>query len=190
MLRTITMLVLASLLAGCTTVFVPIPVPVNDRGIALPAAAPTEAATETPAATEEATEEPIAEPTEPAVDLPADAALFRDRYAEFERTYNAISSQLETMAFGDPAWREETARLALEWHDAIDRLRATTCPVGGAWATVCPGVDSAMAHFGFAAGDIEKAARENNLNYMANVRSQLLQGATFLTDALAPFTQK
>lgn len=59
MLRTITMLVLASLLAGCTTVFVPVPVPVNDRGIVLPAATPTEAPVAT--STEEPTEQPAAD---------------------------------------------------------------------------------------------------------------------------------
>ncbi len=180
MLRTITMLVLAAFLSGCTTVYVPIPVPINGNGLALPAAAPTEAATEVPAATEE----PTAEPTEPAADVPADVALYKERYATFESTYNALSAHMESMDFTDAAWRDETARLALEWHDAIDVLQATTCPEGDMWNKACMMLKTAMMSFGYAAGNTERAARENDPTALSTVRSDMIKGTTLLTDAM------
>lgn len=174
-MRFIVFALAALLLAGCNVVFIPVPVQV-DGGLTLPHAVPAAAPTE----------DPTAEPTEQATDLPADVALFKERYAAFESTYKALSTQMESAAFDDAAWRDETVRLAVEWHDAIDVLQATACPEGDVWSDICPGIDSAMAHFGFAASDIENAARQNNMNYMATVRSQLLQGSTYLKDALAP----
>lgn len=174
MLRTITMLVLASLLAGCTTVFVPIPVPVNDRGIALPAATLTEVPTAT------STEEP----TEQAADVPADVALYKERYAAFESTYKAMADHMEAMSFGDAAWRDETARLALAWHDAIDALQATTCPEEDTWHKACMMMSTAMMSFGYAAADTERAARENNPTALSTVRSEMIKGTTLLTDAM------
>jgi len=180
MLRTITMLVLAAFLSGCTTVFVPIPVPINGNGLALPAAAPTEAATEVAAATEEAT----AEPTEPAADVPADQALFIERYDAFEKAFTALSAHMEAMSFDDAAWRDETARLALEWHDAIDAMQATTCPEADTWHKACMMINTAMMSFGYAAGNTEQAARENDPTALSTVRSDMIKGTTLLTDAM------
>ena len=165
MLRTMTMLVLATLLSGCTTVFVPVPVPVNDRGIALPAAPPTDA-------------------TEAAADEPADVALYKERYNAFESAFNALSAHMESMSFDDAAWRDETARLALEWHDAIDVLQATNCPEGDTWTKACMMLKTAMMSFGYAAANTEKAARENDASALSTVRSDMIKGTTLLTDAM------
>jgi hypothetical protein len=91
---------------------------------------------------------------------------------------------MESMDFNDAAWRDETARLALEWHDAIDVLQATDCPEGDTWNKGCMMIKTAMMSFGYAAGNTEQAARENDPTALATVRSDMIQGTTLLTDAM------
>ena len=157
MLRTITMLVLAALLAGCNVVFIPIPI----GGLTLPTTLPT-----------------------PTPEQPADVALFIERYDAIETTYDAMTAHMEAMSFDDPDWCAETARLAQEWHDAIDTVRGTTQPEGERWEKPWDLIQQAMQVYGYAAGSTERAGTECNPQHLETVRSELVRGRTFLADAM------
>ncbi len=157
MLRIISMLLLASLLAGCNVVFIPIPI----DGLTVPERLPT-----------------------PAPEQPADVALFLERYEALGTTYDALMAQMDDMKFADPEWRAETERLAVKWHDAIDTLRGTTQPEGERWDKPWDLIQQALQHYGYAAGSVEMAAREGNPTLLSTVRSELVSGATMMADAM------
>ena len=157
MLRIITMLVIAVLLAGCNVVFIPIPI----GGLTMPTTLPT-----------------------PEPEQSADVALFLERYDALGTTYDALMAQMDDMAFADPTWRAETERLAVEWHDAIDTLRGTTQPEGERWDKPWNMIQQALQSYGYAAGSVEMAAREGNPTLLQTVRSELVRGATLMADAM------
>jgi hypothetical protein len=163
MLRIISMLVLASLLAGCNVVFIPIPI----GGLTLPTTLPT-----------------------PEPEQPADVALFLERYETLGTTYDALMAHMDTMKFDDLTWRAETERLAVEWHDAIDRLSGTTQPEGERWEKPWDLIQQALQSYGYAAGSVEMAAREANPTLLQTVRSELVRGATLMADAMKLLGEK
>ena len=157
MLRIISLLLAAALLAGCTTVFIPIPI----DGLTIPDRLPT-----------------------PEPEQPADVELFLERYETLGTTFDALNAHMDAMAFDDPDWRAETERLAIEWHDAIDTLRGTTQPEGERWDKPWRLIQQALDSYGYAAGSTEMAAHEGNPTLLSTVRSELVRGATLMADAM------
>lgn len=159
MLRMIPALTIAAmLLTGCRTVFIPFPI--NGVSVGTPAPAPMPA--------------PV-----------SDAAQFRERYEAMGIAYTALAAHMEGMDFNSPEWRTEAGRLAREWRDAIAVVAGTAQPKGEQWRQAWPLITSGLARYGFAADGIERAAAQNNPAHMANVRSYLIEGTTFLGDAMA-----
>lgn len=155
MLRMIPALVIvAMLLTGCRTVFIPFPI--NGVPIGTPAPAP----------------------------MP-DVAQFRARYEAMGVAYAALTVHMDGMDFSSPEWRTEAGRLAREWRDAIAVVAGTAQPEGEQWRQAWPLITSGLARYGFAADGIERAVTQNNPAHMSNVRSYLIEGTTFLGDAMA-----
>lgn len=153
MLRMIPALVIvAMLLTGCRTVFIPFPI--DGASIGTPAPMP-------------------------------DAAQFRARYEAMGVAYAALTVHMDSMDFSNTEWRTEAGRLAREWRDAIAVVAGTAQPKGEQWRQAWPLITSGLARYGFAADGIERAATQNNPAHMADVRNYLIEGTTFLGDAMA-----
>lgn len=127
-------------------------------------------------------------PKLPALPAPAptpDAeALFWARYAVLDAPYDAMIAQINAPDWADPAWRDELARRADVWREAVEALRTMEQPTGERWADAWPTIRAALDEYAYAAGAVESAATANDPALMGPVKDRLIDGVNLMHEAM------